>query len=331
MYQELTSSSVPFDIQACVAKRTTEIRAKVSRLGEPILSRRPAPHPKHIWKPNSIEHSQEIANLVYEHRFWDRVNEELKGPYTQSQIDVARERIDEESPELKQVHIDFPLEPCEVPEGEYLHTALPSGPEKEWVDPVQEYAYTAWIQRIDFKTDGISYWFSTPDFVDQPYNRRLIAKKKEEDIVKWMDFNEQPFSQGRALGEGRPRGAGKQPNELNTWKDFSDWRLRRTSSPREKISFEAWKRRRAVDQFLTIRADVKSDTENGDLSAGAREEAEAILQSMPILVGPEPTSKAAPTQRLRRKTNNGGNDLWTWPAGTGQGNAPKNEKKCRVY
>ncbi|QDS70884.1 hypothetical protein FKW77_006008 [Venturia effusa] len=291
--REEEKREVYHDVQAWVQKRTPEIRNIVRDLGQPITSRRPHPYPEHTWKTDSREHPQEIADLIYEHRFLERVNKELIGLHTRDQIDAARQRIDIEWPAMKLVHVEFPLKPCEIPEGEYLHTALPSELEREWVDPVEEYAWAAWID----KPEG------------QSYHRRRIIKRKEKAIGEWMEWNEQPFSKDEALAGRRPYGAGKEPKELKTWENFRAWPARKTSTNAEKIRFEAWKRRRVVRQFMTVRASVMRDVVNTDLSLEDRDDAEALLQSMPVLEGPESaadaelTSDAEPTNDAEQTTD----------------------------
>lgn len=262
--------------------------------------------------------------------------------------------------EVGWIKVTYP--PDTPPEGENLHTALPEG-ENTWnVDRAEEFAWDAWSNRTGYQTeprvenDRYWDWFKPPGEGFEPYNRRLIAKAKENQIAVWMKKNDQPFSWDRIRNYRTvPDSAGEQPTALNTWNDFHGWRAKTfddygkdayaewsashktPTRPSFEAAmarpFEAWKRRRTMDQFLELRENLERQHRDGNEEA--RAEVRALLHSMPDIEYvplratseevPELAAEAAPARRSTRSGAIIPAGPWKWPSEK-KGNRPRRPK-----
>ncbi|RDI86168.1 tRNA(His) guanylyltransferase [Venturia inaequalis] len=347
--KEQGKPQVPVDVQSYIAKRTQAIRAEVQKLGKSVMP--PPPAVRRIWETDSREKAEVIAKLVFKAKCLSlitKVNQNEERQFlTPREIDAwAKSMYDglskKDQEEIAWIKVEYTHNP--PPKAKNLHRALPEGEDAEKVDWPEEFAWTAWEAKKDYKiqpsTVKTTHWnfFELPGEGIQPYNRQLIAKAKEEQIVQWMKKNNQPFSWDKIRKYGpTPSGAGKQPKTLNTWNDFHGWTAKGWSRGHrdegyakwsvlddETKRFEMWKRLRTVDQFLEVRNDLGRRYRDGNEEAKA--EARALLDSMPNLEyiprqatsekGSEKFSDAIPARRSTRTTRSDAmlpSGAWKWP------------------
>ncbi|TID26671.1 tRNA(His) guanylyltransferase [Venturia nashicola] len=372
---------VPVDVQSYIAKRTQEIRAEVQKLGKSVMP--PPPAERREWETDTLENARKIKELVSESKLLSLITHQLaktkamdeEGNHgeerrllTPAEIDtwantIYGELSKKEQEDVGWIKVNYTCDP--PPEGGSLHTVLPEGEDKKKVDWPEEFAWIVWEAKKSFKIQPVKGknsfwdWFEPPGDGFQPYNRQLIAKAKEKQVVKWMKENDQPFSWDKIRNYGPiPRGAGEQPKALNTWNDFHRWTAKKRfkdysdkENPHWSASlvnpspththflahtarrFEVWKRLRTLDQFLDIRDVLGRQYRAGSEEARAR--ARVLLDSMPDLeyIPREATSKkvseesseATPARRSTRISRSGAilpSGAWKWPKAGGHPENP---------
>lgn len=185
-----------------------ETKAEVQKLGKSVMPPPPANH--RTWETDTRETAEVIVKLVFEAQCLRLIipklaeakdmNEEVdrtaEGRFlTPTEIDawaiaIHNRLSKKEQDDIGWIKVEYGHDPPPPPEGENIHTVMPDGKEYGFVSPGHEFAWNVWRARESFiqepKDDtSHAYWITGPGLTNEPFDRQVLARSKDFEIMKW--------------------------------------------------------------------------------------------------------------------------------------------------